>query len=58
LTQVQLALAAGCSQSIISRVESGIATPRADVAIRIARALGLSVEQLFEHEADRTAEAA
>lgn len=48
LTQVQLAEAAGCSQSIISRLESGTAVPRADVAIRIARVLATSVEALFE----------
>lgn len=52
LTQVQLAEAAGCSQSIISRLESGAAMPRTDVAIRIARVLETSVEALFEARDD------
>lgn len=46
LSQVQLAERAGVSQSVISRVEDGAGATTA-TAIRLARVLGTSVEELF-----------
>ena len=47
LTQVELAAAAGLSRQSVSAIESGRATPAVDVAMRLASALGGSVEDLF-----------
>lgn len=47
LSQADLARAAGVSRQLISAVEGGRHAPAVDTAIRIARALGASVEDLF-----------
>ena len=47
-TQAQLADLAGVSRSEISAIESGRLQPSVDVALRIAKALGETVERLFE----------
>jgi molybdate-binding protein/DNA-binding XRE family transcriptional regulator len=52
LTQAQLADLAGVSRSEISAIESGRLQPSVDVALRIAKVLGETVERLFEREAE------
>ena len=40
MTQVQLAAAAGTRQTIVSRIEAGLAVPTLDMVARLAAALG------------------
>ena len=47
LTQAALAEMVGVSRKTINTVENGVFTPSATLAIKLAKALGLSVEQLF-----------
>lgn len=47
LTQAALAEMVGVSRKTINTVENGVFTPSATLAIKLAQALGLSVEQLF-----------
>jgi putative molybdopterin biosynthesis protein len=47
LSQQQLAAMAGVSRQAVSAVESGHSDPSLRVALALARALGLSVEELF-----------
>ena len=47
LTQVQVAEQVGVTEVCYQLYESGKRVPRVDVAIRIARALGTTVEALF-----------
>ncbi len=47
LTQSELAARAGVSRQLIAAAEAGQNTPGVDAAIRLARALGSEVEQLF-----------
>jgi putative transcriptional regulator len=47
LTQAALAEMIGVSRKTINTVENGVFTPSATLAIKLAAALGLSVEQLF-----------
>ena len=47
LTQAALAERVGVSRKTINTVENGVFTPSATLAIKLAQALGLSVEQLF-----------
>ncbi|QNM82307.1 helix-turn-helix transcriptional regulator [Sphingomonas sabuli] len=47
LTQLQLAEAVGVTRKTVNTVENGIFTPSATLAIKLAAALGLTVEQLF-----------
>jgi putative transcriptional regulator len=47
LTQAALAERVGVSRKTINTVENGVFTPSATLAIKLAKALGLSVEQLF-----------
>jgi putative molybdopterin biosynthesis protein len=47
LSQADLAARAGISRQAYSAVELGTSTPSTDVALRLARALGASVEALF-----------
>lgn len=53
LTQVEVAQRAGITEVCYQRYESGDRIPRADVAIRIARTVGRSVEWLFEADQRR-----
>lgn len=46
-TQARTARAAGISRQAYSAVESGSAVPSTEVALRLARALGVPVEELF-----------
>lgn len=47
LTQVELAARAGVSRQLVAAVEAGQNTPSVDAALRLAHALGTSVEELF-----------
>ncbi|MEM2120613.1 MAG: helix-turn-helix transcriptional regulator [Archaeoglobaceae archaeon] len=47
LTQSQLAKLVGVHQTYISRIERKKRKPRIDIAIEIAKALGVTVEELF-----------
>jgi putative transcriptional regulator len=47
LTQAELADRVGVTRKTVNTVENGIFTPSATLAIKLAQALGLSVEQLF-----------
>ena len=47
LTQAELAAKVGVTRKTVNTVENGVFTPSATLAIKLAKALGLSVEQLF-----------
>lgn len=47
LTQAELAERVGVSRKTINTVENGVFTPSATLALKIARALGVEVEQVF-----------
>ena len=47
LTQVGLAELVGVSRKTINTVENGVFIPSTDLALRLARALGTSVEAIF-----------
>jgi molybdate-binding protein/DNA-binding XRE family transcriptional regulator len=47
LSQVQLARMAGVSRQAVSAVEAGLSDPSLRAALALARALGLTVEELF-----------
>jgi putative transcriptional regulator len=47
LTQAQLAEAIGVSRKTINTVENGVFIPSTLLALKLARALGTSVEALF-----------
>lgn len=48
LTQADLAAKADVSRKTINTVENGVFIPSTDLALRLARALGTSVEALFQ----------
>ena len=48
LTQAQLAALVGVSRKTINTVENGVFVPSAVLALRLARALGTTVESLFQ----------
>ncbi|MGE0440588.1 MAG: helix-turn-helix transcriptional regulator [Gemmatimonadales bacterium] len=48
LTQAELAAIVGVSRKTINTVENGVFVPSTIVALRLARALGTTVERLFE----------
>jgi putative transcriptional regulator len=47
LTQAELAERVGVTRKTVNPVENGVFTPSTTLAIKLAQALGLSVEQLF-----------
>ena len=51
LTQREVGEAAGLSQQAVSYIERGASVPRVTTMVRIARALGTSIEALFPMEA-------
>lgn len=53
ISQQQLAEAAGVTRQTISGIEAGLYAPSAVVALRLAKALGCRVEELFWLEDDR-----
>ena len=48
VTQVELAKHVGISQQTISHYETGRAKPSLDVAVKLAKALGVSVEEIYQ----------
>ena len=50
LTQAELAQRVGVTRKTVNTVENGVFTPSSILAIKLAEALGLSVEQLFRIE--------
>lgn len=48
LTQAELSKKAGMKQSGLARLECGSTTPRKSTLIKLAEALGISVDQLIE----------
>lgn len=48
LTQADLAAKAEVSRKTINTVENGVFIPSTDLALRLARALGTSVEAIFQ----------
>ena len=48
LTQADLAAKADVSRKTINTVENGVFIPSTDLALKLARALGTSVEALFQ----------
>lgn len=52
LTQMQIADVLGCQQGLVSQYERGVYTPSVHNALRLARALGTTVEELFGGEVD------
>lgn len=53
LTQADLAAAVGVTRKTINTVENGVFTPSAVLALKIARALGKSFDEVFFLEAER-----
>ena len=49
LSQIELAEKAGISRRSLSSIEKGISIPSVDIALRLADALGTTVESLFEN---------
>src|SRR3954470_12422459 len=52
LSQTELASRAGVSRSLVAALEGGRNTPSVAAGIALARALGVTVEELFETDAD------
>jgi putative transcriptional regulator len=52
LTQAQLAEAVGVTRKTINTVENGVFVPSTLLALKIARALGRPVEELFSISSD------
>lgn len=52
LTQAELASQVGVTRKTVNTVENGVFTPSALLALKLARALGEPVEQLFWLEQD------
>ena len=48
LTQADLATLVGVSRKTINTVENGVFIPSTTLALRLARALGTTVEELFQ----------
>lgn len=56
LTLKELEELSGVDGSLINRIENGKVTPRVDTAVKLARALGVSVDELLvEYEAELAA---
>lgn len=52
LTLKDVATAAGCSESLLSKIENGHASPSLKMLQRLTHTLGLTVGQLFAQQAD------
>ncbi len=50
LTQAELAERVGVTRKTVNTVENGVFVPSAVLALKLAKALGVSVEQLFQIE--------
>ncbi len=53
LTQEQLAELVGVTRKTINTVENGVFVPSTILALRLARALGTTVEELFQLDEER-----
>lgn len=47
LTQAALAEAVGVSRKTVNTIENNVYTPSTELALKLSRALGVSVEELF-----------
>lgn len=52
-TQLQLAERMGVSRKTVNTIESGALNPSTYIALKLARALGTPIEQLFWLDAER-----
>lgn len=52
LSQSQVAELAQCATQTVRKIEYGWRTPRVDLAVRLARAVGKPVEYVFPADAD------
>jgi transcriptional regulator with XRE-family HTH domain len=52
ITQFQLRLSTGIHQSKISMIENGLIEPRSDERQRLAKALGVRPEEIWDRETD------
>lgn len=52
LTQAELAERVGVSRKTVNTVENGVFTPSATLALKLARVLGVAVEDVFSLRAD------
>ena len=52
LTQAALAELVGVSRKTINTIENGVFVPSTLLALKLARALGLTVEELFSLDSD------
>ena len=50
MTQEELATRAGCTRQTIIALEQGNYVPSVELAFRIAKAFGVSLEQVFQYE--------
>lgn len=50
MTQEELARRAGCTRQTIIALEQGKYVPSIELAFKIARALGVSLEEVFQYE--------
>ena len=50
MTQEELANRAGCTRQTIIALEQGKYVPSIELAFKIARAFGVSLEELFQYE--------
>jgi putative transcriptional regulator len=50
MTQEELAQRAGCTRQTIIALEQGKYVPSIELAFRIARAFGVSLEEVFQYE--------
>ena len=50
MTQEELANLAGCTRQTIIALEQGKYVPSIELAFKIARALGVSLEEVFQYE--------
>lgn len=55
MTQAQLAAACGISQQAISKIETGGGEPSYSLAMRIAHALGCTIDELYADEPEKEA---
>ena len=53
LTLESVAFLAGCDVATISRIERGLQDPRPEMAVKISRALGVSINRIVEPKARR-----
>ncbi len=52
MTQEELANHAGCTRQTIIALEQGKYVPSIELAFKIARAFGVSLEEVFQYEAN------